>query len=755
MGATRWPYAWVAAAYAVLCALLWPLPVLGLLHVESSAVVAGVGFFASGLAALALFRRGAALGPVLLRLEALLALPLGLLTLSLLWRPNCGYLQGLLLFALFAPPSVALAVALAFALDGVRGRVLGFVGIGVLVAALPVAYDLGLHPQLYTYNHVWGGVLGPIYDAELAVRPGLFFFRALTLLWAAWLGLLGTRARIRRRAREDERAEGQEVGGALLGLTLLLGAAYLAAPWLGFNTPAWRIQEHLGGHLATPRFDVYFDPGATPEGRVAALADEAAYRYRRLADTLGLSVPERIAIYLYPDPETKAALTGARETSVAPVWLPRPQVHLLESAAASLGHELVHVFSREFGMPLLRASPLVGLVEGVAVALSPPDGLPPLAARVAAAARLQEEVGAYDGGPAEAVAAQLRPLGLLAGNLRFWTGRGAVSYATMGSFVASLLEEYGPEPLRAVYARGDFEAAYGQPVEALAEAWEAALLAAPPDPEAEALVLRRFTRPSLVETRCPHFVPPAERHLRAATEALREGDEAEAYRRSAAAVEADPSHPRALAAWGALALARGETEPVIERIEHALIEADTLAEAVLWSRLADAQAVAGNRSAADSAYARALEAYAPYQTEARMTVRLKARLPAEALRVFLGGTLPAERAEALAAFEAPEARLLAARLWLEAEAYAQAQAELEALDGDAGEAEALRLAWLARAALYAGDRVSAAEAAERAAGTFRARGETGAASVMNDLAARLWWTILSDDPVLGVKGEEA
>src|SRR5688572_10004505 len=105
------PYVVVAGVYAAFSVALWPLPLLGLLHAESSAVVAGVGFFASGLAALALFRRGARLRAVLARLEALLLVPWALLTLSLLWRPNCGYPQGLLLFVVFAAPSVALAVA--------------------------------------------------------------------------------------------------------------------------------------------------------------------------------------------------------------------------------------------------------------------------------------------------------------------------------------------------------------------------------------------------------------------------------------------------------------------------------------------------------------------------------------------------------------------------------------------------------------------------------------------------------------------
>src|SRR5690606_4924839 len=149
---TRGPYLLVALVYAVLCVALWPWPLLGLLHVESSAVVAGVGFFASGWAALALFRRGATLGAATVRLVALLAVPLGLLTLSLLWRPNCGFFQGLGLYVLFTVPSVVLAVALAWALDaaGWKRRRLWFGLVGLAAALLPVGWDLGLHPQLYT-----------------------------------------------------------------------------------------------------------------------------------------------------------------------------------------------------------------------------------------------------------------------------------------------------------------------------------------------------------------------------------------------------------------------------------------------------------------------------------------------------------------------------------------------------------------------------------------------------------------------------
>ncbi len=755
----------VAGVYAAVCLALWPLPLLGLLHAESSAVVAGVGFFTSGLAALALFRQGERLRAVLFRLEALLALPWALLTLSLLWRPNCGYGQGLLLFMLFAPPSVALAVALAFALDAARvaRRRLWFVGIGLGVALLPVAYDLGLHPQFYTYNHVWGGVLGPIYDEELALRPGLLLFRALTLLWTAALVLLGLRAQGRVEARQSERGEGRvdreashppiplyartpprTLGGALLVAVLLIGLAYVFSARLGFNTPGWLIRERLGGYLATERFDIYYDPASLTPGELRVIADAHAYRYHVLHDALGVDVPERIATYLYPDAETKAALTGARLTSVAPVWLPRPQMHLLLARFDdSFGHELVHVFSREFGLPILRASPAVGLVEGLAVALEPPEGLPGPDAQVAAAARYRDAMGTLVGPLGAAVASRLLPLG-------FWSGRGAVSYTTMGSFVRYLYATRGAAPLRAVYATGDFERAYGVPLDALAAEWEAHVMAAPPDPEAEELVARVFTRPSLFEQRCPHYVEPWKRAYRSGLDALAAGSADEALRLFEAALADVPSQPAVLSAWGRLVLTRGETDRAIDRLSVALTEADTLADAALWGRLGDAYALAHEPERADSAYARALAETPSYQRSSRAALRLRAQLDPQSLDVLIGLEPPDARAGRLAESGDPAARLLAGLLWAEAGDYAAAHAALEAVPSDARpDVVPERWAWLARFAHLAGDRQSAAAAAERAAEAYDAEGATNAAAQQRDLVEALRWLILREDPVLG------
>ena len=101
---------------------------------------------------------------------------------------------------------MVLAVALAFALSAMpwRREKMLFCLIGGAIVLFAPLYDLGLHPQFYVYNHVFGGVLGPIYDEELALRPGLFWFRGLTLLWAGLAYFVG---------RGWGRGKGEEGGG--------------------------------------------------------------------------------------------------------------------------------------------------------------------------------------------------------------------------------------------------------------------------------------------------------------------------------------------------------------------------------------------------------------------------------------------------------------------------------------------------------------------------------------------------------------
>ncbi len=480
------------------------------------------------------------------------------------------------------------------------GRACATPGPGLGVALASAGFDLGLHPQFYHYSHIWGGVLGPIYDEDLAVRPGLFAFRALTLGWVALLVAMGRRMR-----------------RATAGALLVIGLAYALRGPLGINTTPGTLRAALGPPVVTPHFRIY---GA---GLSAA---EAEYRYAWLAARLGTSPRQRVAVFVYPDVATKRRLTGAGYTSVAPVWLGTPQVHVLRAAIpAHFGHELVHAFSRDFGLPLVHASRRVGLVEGLAVAFEPPDGLPGPDAQVSAAA-----LASGDTLLAARVASALGAGG-------FWTGRGAVSYTTMGSFVAYLGARYGPARLRDVYAWGDFARVYGQPVTALAAEWQRAVLHTLPAVPLSAgpLATARFSVPSLFEKPSPHYVPRYVRRTDAAEAALVQGDTAAALTGFEAALRMAPTYLPALDAWARLRLRQGAARWVAGRLRAAHAPA-------LDARLGDAYALLGQPEAARARY-RAARARLPvyaHESAALLWLREASAAHPEVIRALYRAPLP-------------------------------------------------------------------------------------------------------------------
>jgi len=487
-----------AIIYSGVCFGLWLIPVFDRLHVESSAAISFVAFFIAGLQSIR--RRDRPLRQRLVHSVSWLMLPLILMSVSSLWAPNCDYVRGLLFFLLFAPVTVFFSVSLSELLvHSTRHPSRWLILLGLGISLITPLFDVGLHPQFYTYNHVFGGILGPIYDSELVVRPGLFGFRLLTLLWGFLFLALTRRLR-----------------STVVTITIAIGVFYLFPGEVGINTPASFLQDSFSGKVETDHFEIYFDAEATSDAALDRLVDEHEFRYTELEETLGWEPTSRVISYVYPDENARARFTGARRTSVAPVWLRKPQVHVVKSSFYDVfPHELVHVFSREIGLPVVNASIHVGLVEGLAVALEPPDGRPSpheLVSAFESAAKGEEDwtVG-------EQLTRSFSPLG-------FWSGRGAVSYTMNGSFVRLLLETRGAENFAEAYATGAFEQAYGQTAAELASEWQTMLQSMSiSHPEADSQAHRQFSIPSLFEVSCPHYVSPVVRDFRKAVTLISEG----------------------------------------------------------------------------------------------------------------------------------------------------------------------------------------------------------------------------------------
>jgi len=700
-------------AYTLLGLALWPIPLLNVLQVESAAVVALGSYFIAGWASTSLFRQDdASFFGVLARQEGALVVPLLMLLVAQIWAPNCTLGQGLLFYGLFPGITVAFSVALGYFFTGLstRSPFAVHAGTGVAIVMVGPIYDLGLHPQLYSYNHVFGGILGPIYDEQLAVRRGLFAFRGLTLLWT---GAAVAGGRLLR---------GHEQWTALLLCLAGLVGGYANADWLGINTSAATLQAALEGHYQTSHFDIYYDPERADSLEIRALADdhEASYAFiRNKLRPSGESLSGRIQSYIYPNPDVKGRLTGARRTSVSPVWLGEPQIHVLERRAqASVDHEVAHVMARPYGIPLLRASWAPGLVEGWAVALEGPDSAPSshdlMSVDLASASVNRGRADAED------VVQRLSPWG-------FWTGRGEVSYAAMGSFVDYLLQTYGPDRLKRVYPWADFESVYGRSLRTLAREWEDFLRTRPVvSTAARDVVSRRFTQPSLFETKCPHHVPASRRHVQQARRFVRNRDTVTAKRRLRSALKIAPQYQPAHEVLSTLRLAQGQATVVRQQLDTLDLAHQS---AQLHLRQGDAHALTGAPASARSHYGEAYRKTPRFNHERRGRLILRDAVAhrTDIVRILTSGDSAHVQARRLDAYaEEPAVTAWQALRWTDAHRYEQATEEwIGTSQLSAGRSRAWfrtwsvqRRAWAAEAATRAGDsfraRQWAAEAARRA-----------------------------------------
>jgi hypothetical protein len=658
----------VYTAAVVLC---WMVPLLHQLNAFSMAVVATVAFFSAGWAAVGCFRSGASVASVLQEQILVIMWPLVLFGVAFLWTPVCGPVQGLLFWALFPLITVVLAVAVAYALTSWRPALARWylcgTGLALLIAG-PI-YDLGLHPQFYTYNHVFGGVLGPIYDETLALRPGLFWFRGLTLCWAAGALLLGRWLRVGFPAPATGAwwMQGPPAVGALGGL---IAALYAFASPLGFNTSTAYLERQLSGRVATDRVVLHYDPAALSAAEVAHWARYHAYQVERLEGILDVTTDTPVRSFLYPDEATKAALTGARTTNTAPVWLATPQIHVLQSVAERVvAHELAHAVSRPFGLPGLRASVSVGLVEGLAVALEPPSGRPSIHDQVVTA-QLSAPGGrgqALNPDLSADVAARLSPFG-------FWTGRSAVSYTVMGSFVQYLLDAYGPGPLKEAYAWADFASAYGHALPQLTAEWQSFLSERPVVSRAARPVMAaRFSRPSVFEQACPFQLSSADRAYREARAAQEDDRFNDARRFVEEALAHQPTHQGARALWAAFRIAEGEAQEVVDHLQP------IARERMRWTlqlRLAQALAAAGEAGEAEQQYDALLQRLAAHQHALWGHLQLQRALidRPRVFRAIQPVRASAERAAQVAAAvgESASGRLLRARYHADAEEWTAA-----------------------------------------------------------------------------------
>ncbi|MEZ4272260.1 MAG: hypothetical protein R3C68_12785 [Myxococcota bacterium] len=485
--------------HIILSAWLCFVPLLNLLGYEFSLAV---GF----LAALTSFAIGynsarCNLGLVKTNVLAVAHLIPGLLLISLnaLRVRNCDFGAGLLFYFLL-PISTALYAAMLGQLTQqiAHHLVKRWVRLGpplliALVLLGPLFWSLGcfyFEPPIFAYNHLWGYFAGSLYDESIIITPTLWAFRGGTAL--RWLCIIALLLTLRRRSVGLPSPCARV---ALIGLIAVVVYEMWVGPAAGFNISRRHIEAALPTVIERPNLVIHLPPN-TPQQLQNQIAEDHNFRLQQLSRRLQIKPSRPIHSFVYRDAEQKARLMGGHNTMFSKPWLREIHVHGLKAEHPVVAHELAHALAADFGSRLLGVSSRagifvnMGLIEGLATALSPPQGSLDLDRETAAMRSL---------GTAPNLLEILGPSG-------FWSQAPRRAYAVAGSFVTDLLQRYGPEPLKAAYPAADFVGAYGKPLQQLIDDWQIKIDALSIVPRDRRQAQQRFQTPSIFKRPCAHVI---------------------------------------------------------------------------------------------------------------------------------------------------------------------------------------------------------------------------------------------------------
>ena len=162
-----------------------------------------------------------------------------------------------------------------------------------------------------------------------------------------------------------------------------------------------------------------------------------------------------MTIFFYAGAEQKGKLIGASETDISKPWMHQSHINAAD-AEHVLKHEMAHLFAAEFGWSPLRISKKSGLIEGTAVAA---DG-----AWFEDSVHRTASLVFASGAPVDAVS--------ILDSFGFASLYAGISYTLAGSFCSFLVDSYGIEKFKRLYATGSYQAVYGRECSDLASEWE-------------------------------------------------------------------------------------------------------------------------------------------------------------------------------------------------------------------------------------------------------------------------------------------
>ncbi|MCB9477286.1 MAG: hypothetical protein H6685_10470 [Deltaproteobacteria bacterium] len=421
----------------------------------------------------------------------LLAIATAMLLVSGFVRRACEIPTNLLWTLWLPAVSTILAVAWATFLRTLLGSTRWTYAAYAILVAGNVFHELWIvwsRPVVFAYNALLGYFPGPVYDDVVSVTTPLIASRGFALSLAV---VLVAAASLWQRWRDPSRGAAHPLTMPAAALASVVCVALaIGAEDIGTEASRARIQHELGGKVVGPHVTMYYPEDLT-DAEVRRQLIDLEFRFEQQSKFLGIADAPRVTAYYYRDADEKKRLMGAGDTQMADCSNREMHMNIeIPPPHEVLKHEIIHVLAGPWGIESLGFSRVVGMTEGLAVAAEvwrDDYTIPQWAAAMKRVGRLPS-------------------IAKIAGPLGFWRLSGSRSYLAWGGFVTWLVENFGMEKVKQVYGDGDFEAAFGATLPALARQWETYLDTVPTPDDLLRTAAYKFFRPSLFEGRCARVV---------------------------------------------------------------------------------------------------------------------------------------------------------------------------------------------------------------------------------------------------------
>ncbi|HQJ76309.1 MAG TPA: hypothetical protein PKW14_12045 [Bacteroidota bacterium] len=420
----------------------------------------------------------------------LLLIPLLLSILNSIFVKNCSFIHGLLFFILIPVVTVIFSVSLSTFVYSFFNKYKRIILLIIFLLIIIFSFlEYYINPQLFIYNPLIGFFPGLMYDEELSITSSLIIYRfyiiiisILLLSFAYIFYQIDSNVKYKIKIYKLKHTLKKPL---TIFLLLIIFFFHFFSNELGITSSKRYIISKLGSEYQTEHFNIYYSSSNINTTNLKEISNLSEFYLTKISKELKVNFKSKIDLFIYPTPQEKNNLIGAKYTLIAKPWL--KQIHINQNSIdEALKHELVHIIASDFGIPILKVGVSAYIIEGLAMAIEWQWGYRTLHEYSSSIIKFLPQVN----------------IDKIFSTYGFISNNSNIAYVLSGSFIKYLIEHYSVDKVKSLYSTGKYYELFGKNKDNLISEWKKYLLTYHNFEEDSVITFYTFKRPSMFQKVC-------------------------------------------------------------------------------------------------------------------------------------------------------------------------------------------------------------------------------------------------------------